>query len=905
MPTVMQESFNAGELSPKMDARLGQARYDAGMRIALNGWLYPHGSFDRRPGLRFIHPTKTDATRQKALPFIFNVDQAYVLEFGIGDDGAGYMRVNKDKGQVWIPDTDAAINDTEWDDLSGAGCSVSVVDDVISLTCDGGGEAAIAEQDVAFSHGGELHSMTFQVVNGPVMLCVGTTSGGVEIIEDAVKEVGYHTVSFTPAAGVDTLYIQFFYDLGAETKEVKAVKFLDDNAVEIRTPFTTEDQLRELKITQSADVVTFTHGSIPAHDLKRYSHTEWAMVEKEVGPSIDPPTGLTASVVGTAGTTEYSYVVTALTENDEESLRSVAVTVTTANETLSEENYVELNWSEVPDATIYHIYRLKNGLDSYLGKSGDNLFHDIGEKNPNEDENPPIERNPFEDPEDYPVTATYHKQRLVLCHGLKVEMSRVAIPNNFNRSVPLADDDAVSFKLMADEQNDIVWALSGKKKLFLGTTGGEWVVAGENGEAITPSNPDPDKETNRGAHWTPPLRIGNVVLFVERPGKIVREFKYTLEDDAYSDTDISILSEHMTKKSVIVDWCYQSNPLSTAWVILENGECIALAYNQKHEIVGWTRMETDGLFESCCCIPGDGDDEVWFTLRRYVNGQWRRYMECLDHEFVRDELEYAFFVDSGLSKDNPITITDVTNANPAVVTVDPPDGGHGLEDGDTVRITGVKKRLVVRADGDKAGYEAIVPLTEINGKNYTIDNVTATTFELVDTDSSGWPAYFCDGEVRKCITTITGLDHLEGKEVQILADGSVHPEQIVTGGAITLNDPKSHIHVGLPYKSVMMPMKAEAPTQEGTIQGKTKRILNVWVRVMRTLGIKFGPSLDDLRQVLAGNALVDNGTALSMLTEDLELEPDGGYDPDVLFMVVQDQPLPMSVVAIIMDLEVE
>lgn len=910
---LIQNAFNGGVLSPKMDARSDQTRYTSGMRIGKNGWLFPHGSFDRRPGLRFIAECGNHAKAQKLTSFEYNKEQAYAVECGIHTDGTGYMRFFKEKAQIWIPDTDAAIDNAQWTDKSGAGCSTAVSGTEISLTCDGQGEKAWAEQAVTHTSDGLLHSMTFHVANGPVTLRVGTTSQGDEVVKDVVKKTGYHTVSFTVPLNETTTYIQFFYGLGAETKKVQNVKLSDNNAVEIPSPFTTEQQLREFKLCQSADVAYIVHPTIKPHKLMRYGHTEWAMVEAALGPSLDPPTGLQASAKGATGSNKYSYVVTAVTEHDEESLRSAAVEITNGHKTLSDDNYVELSWSAVPEATQYNIYRLKNGLDSYIGKSGDTLFHDVGEKEPNEDENPPIERNPFEEEDSYPEAITFHEQRLTFGRGLQVEMSQTAIPENMNKSVPLKDDDAVSFKLVADKRNDIVWMASGKK-LFIGTTGGVWSVQGDDGnKPITPASPNPNRESVRGCASLPPLIIGNSLLFVQRPGKIIRELKYTLEDDGYNTNDVSILSEHLVGEDSllggrrIVDWCFQQAPLSTVWMVLEDGAFLGLAYNREHEVVGWVEQETDGTVESCCTIPGPDEDELWITVRRYVNGQWKRYVECLDTLFRDEKLDKAFYIDSGLTYDNPLMIEDIVMGNPVTVQV---AAGHEIQNGDYVRLTGVLSREVVKATKGYAGREGYKSHDDLNDKRYKVANVTETTFQLQDSrgnsiDGTKYPARFQGGEVRKCVTKLTNLNHLEGKEVQILADGAVHPEKVVTNGEVVLDKPRSHVHIGLPYRSVLMPMKPEATTQDGTIQGQVKRITDSWARVYRSLGVKIGPNEDKLQSAKSRNDKTPGGMALTAKTEDLKIDFDSGYDVDAEFLIVQDQPLPMSVVALIMELEVD
>jgi hypothetical protein len=86
----------------------------------------------------------------------------------------------------------------------------------------------------------------------------------------------------------------------------------------------------------------------------------------------------------------------------------------------------------------------------------------------------------------------------------------------------------------------------------------------------------------------------------------------------------------------------------------------------EQEVRGWTRQITGriddlvkGKFESVAVIPGeDEDDEVWFVVKRYVNGGWVRYVEYLKPTYFTDK-EDAYFVDCGLSKNTPIDISNI------------------------------------------------------------------------------------------------------------------------------------------------------------------------------------------------------------------------------------------------------
>lgn len=148
-------------------------------------------------------------------------------------------------------------------------------------------------------------------------------------------------------------------------------------------------------------------------------------------------------------------------------------------------------------------------------------------------------------------------------------------------------------------------------------------------------------------------------------------------------------------------------------------------------------------------------------------------------------------------------------------------------------------------------------------------------------------------------TAISGLDHLEGETVAVLADGAAHPDRIVSGGAIVLARSAAKVHVGLPFASKLRTLRPEAGAQDGTAQAKIKRIHKIAVRFFNTLGAKIGP--DDARLDLVtfrrGNEPMD--APPSLYSGDKELLFPAGFDSDAQILIVQDQPLPMTVLAVI------
>jgi hypothetical protein len=150
---------------------------------------------------------------------------------------------------------------------------------------------------------------------------------------------------------------------------------------------------------------------------------------------------------------------------------------------------------------------------------------------------------------------------------------------------------------------------------------------------------------------------------------------------------------------------------------------------------------------------------------------------------------------------------------------------------------------------------------------------------------------------------ISGLSHLEGKTVAILADGGVEPAQVVTGGQVTLQAAASTVHVGLPYNCDLqtLPLVSEAVQAFG--QGVVKNINEVKLRVLQSSGIKAGPSFDNLTEYRqrTDEAL---GSAPDAVTGVIGFKLPPKWQHDGAVCVRQSHPLPLTVVAMSLEAEV-
>lgn len=147
-------------------------------------------------------------------------------------------------------------------------------------------------------------------------------------------------------------------------------------------------------------------------------------------------------------------------------------------------------------------------------------------------------------------------------------------------------------------------------------------------------------------------------------------------------------------------------------------------------------------------------------------------------------------------------------------------------------------------------------------------------------------------------TVISGLDHLEGETVAILADGAAHPDKVVASGAVTLDRAASKVHVGLGYMSKVQTMRWDPPMRDGTAQGRIARIHEIGIRFWNTLGAKYGYDEDSLDTIPFRSSADEMDAPPARFTGDKVVKFPAGHKRDLRVIVRQDQPLPMTVLGL-------
>ena len=293
------------------------------------------------------------------------------------------------------------------------------------------------------------------------------------------------------------------------------------------------------------------------------------------------------------------------------------------------------------------------------------------------------------------------------------------------------------------------------------------------------------------------------------------------------------------------------------------------------------------------------------------------------------ELAYNFDVDGYVSPDLTILAEHITEGGLTQLSYqqEPNQIIWGVrDDGELVGLTYQREQQVVAWHRHKFGGTfgsgasatgfgvcesvATIPTDNSEYQTYvivkrTINSVTRryveyiNNFDFDETDDTTFN--FLDSQLNysgSSTDTITGLDHLEGQTVSILADGSTHPDKTVSSGSITLDRNVTKAKVGLGYTSLLQTMRIDAGSQDGTSQGKTKRIFDIAIRLYESIGVEVGPDLTNMERIPFRSSADAMDEGLGVFTGDKEVEFRGNYETDGFIFVRQTQPLPLTILSL-------
>jgi hypothetical protein len=359
---------------------------------------------------------------------------------------------------------------------------------------------------------------------------------------------------------------------------------------------------------------------------------------------------------------------------------------------------------------------------------------------------------------------------------------------------------------------------------------------------------------------------------------------------------------------------YQQSPDSIIWCVRDDGQLVGLTYQRSENVTSWHRHILGGKSQECTITVSDyaniasgtkltftksDGTEVTFTSTTGTAGT-NEFRTQTNNDTTADNIYTAINAHADFTVANPaaavVTIretapeatgfltcvsadtTRLTVQNETAAVVESVASIHGTLNEDELWV--IIKRVV---DGSTRRYVECF-------SDFDFDETDSTDFKFLDSHLS---------YSGTSTSTLSGLDHLEGQTVSILADGAAHANKIVSSGAITLDRACTSACIGLAYNSVLQTMRIEGGAAEGTSQGKTKRISKVVLRLFETVGVKVGPSLTNLETVpFRTTSSLLSSPVDTLLAGDKEIEFRDDYNSDGFIFIKQDQPLPCSVLAI-------
>ena len=270
-------SFNRGLVSRLALARIDIARIALSSEIQKNWMPRVLGSMMLRPGLGYIVNTKNNLL-SKNIKFEFSTTDTAILQFT-----DLVMRVIVDDALVSRVAVSSAITNGTFDtDLSGwtdadesGGVSVWATGGYMSLT-GSGFNAAIRRQQVTVGAGdlNKQHALRIVVTRGPVLIRVGSASGGDQYVTETTLATGTHSLAFTPTGDI---YIQLF-NRALTASLVDSVAVESSGTLELPTPWP-EASLSFIRYDQSGDVVFVACSGYQQRRIERRSNNSWSIVE--------------------------------------------------------------------------------------------------------------------------------------------------------------------------------------------------------------------------------------------------------------------------------------------------------------------------------------------------------------------------------------------------------------------------------------------------------------------------------------------------------------------------------------------------------------------------------------------------------------------------------------------------
>ena len=898
MATVIQRSFAGGEIAPALYSRVDVSKYQSGLRTCRNMLVMRHGGLTNRPGTRFIGQAKNLNENVRLIPFSVSRTLTYVIEMGKfyfrfirngayiteaaktitfitkanpavvssashgfsnGDDVilSGIVGMTELNGRT-VRVSNATTNEFEITDLNG-----NDIDSSAFTTYSSGGSASKIYELATDYNDTHLFDIRY-VQSADVMTFAHPYYPPTDLRRTSDTNWSLSSIDTTPGsyAGVITVTGG---PAGSETFRYKVTQILtDQNNVETTGENATGQITSKATPTAASPInINFGLGSATSiGNLYKEVNGVFFLLGFAQGSSVDfKDFGQDVDTSKTIPVATDLFQATGYTVSSISQADPCVVATSSAPGEISTGDPVIIFGGDMTEVRSNLYFASKSGSNiTLLDENGDGIdstaftaytsgaeIYRVGE---------------------WPSAVTYFQQRRCFANTVdqpeRIFGSKTGQISNFVTSIPIQDDDALEFQIAGAQVNKIEHLLD-LNSLVVFTESGEWAVDGDDAGILRPTSINPKQQSYNGSNNVKPIVVGRSALYVQARGSVVRDLGFEFSADGYQGNDLTIFSAHLFDDFNLVDGAYQQIPHSVAYYVRDDGVLLALTYVREQGVIAWSRHDfSGGLVKSVATISEAEEDSVYVVVEREIDGNTVKYIERLETREFTDVLE-SKFMDSHLTYDG-------RNTSATTMTL---SGGTDWDYLETLTLTASASYF----SSDDVGSE--IHLTDSSGGiiRFSINTFSSATVvtgkanrtvpvSLRSTAATSW---------SKAVKTFRGLDHLEGEQVSIFADGFVvaspnnasYDTVTVTNGAVTLAKAYSFVHIGLPYLSDVESLDIDT-VQGETMVDKRKMIQEVTVFVEDSRGLWAGPKPPS-------NDTVD---PLEGLTE-FKLRQDEGYDDPV------------------------
>jgi len=445
----------------------------------------------------------------------------------------------------------------------------------------------------------------------------------------------------------------------------------------------------------------------------------------------------------------------------------------------------------------------------------------------------------------FPVATTRGFGRLWFGRGIQIWGSK---SDDFTSFLAGSEADNAISVTMATPSSDAIRYMSFLTHLVIGTATSESIGLGNTqSEPVSPSNFQIIDSTYEGGALVMPVTVAGSVIYPHRNRRKLMQFTQNpkaLSETSYISVDLNRLSPDLLE-SGIKAIAVQKEPERRIYVVLSNGDMVALLFRREEDVVAWSTIHTDGRYEDVRIVAQEDQDAVYVIVRRKIGGVWKRFLEKFAPESALND-EDRLHLDSYLSYE-----------------LQRPDS--------IIEPSGTTGTITVTADSDTFDLLDVGSIIWLNGGRGQITGYTSATEVEVevwsDLDSLVTAAPGLWG-FNPEVASVSGLDHLEGMTVRIYGDRMDLGTAVVSGGSVTLPKNCSVVHVGLGYESRYKSLKLSYAAQKGTALNMPKAVKNLAFLMHKAApsGIFFGHSFENLKPLILKSAQTPLGEPDKLFT---------------------------------------